>query len=126
MIEPASYSQKIHVPPGSLYTGLREYACDGAVLKARVEGTRDQPRVSSCQILELHDVNVGQRRTRHDVGSFLRRCLRRIKQDGLIVVMDGQVLTIPAERISVEKIRFQQFCSQAEAAGPFTSGEAMI
>ena len=126
MIKPAPHAQRIHVPPGSLYTGLREYACDGAVLEARIEGSRESPRVSSCRILELHDVNVGQRRTRHDVGAFLRRCLRRIKQDGLIVVMGPQVLSIPAERISVDKIRFQQFCSRSAADGPFSSADALI
>lgn len=126
MIEPAQQRQRVHVPPGGLYTGLREYACDGALLEMRVEGTRDQPRVTSCQILELHDVNVGQRRTRHDVGAFLRRCLRRIKKDGLILLLDGQVLTIPAARITVDKIRFQQFCSQGRAEGPFTSSEIVI
>ncbi len=126
MIEPAPHAQRIHVPPGSLFTGLREYACDGAVLEARIEGTADEPRVSACRILELHDVNVGQRRTRHDVGAFLRRCLRRIKQDGLIVVLDRQVISIPADRISVDKIRFQQFCSRSRAEGPFSSSEALI
>jgi hypothetical protein len=126
MIEPASQTQRIHVPPGALYTGRREYACDGAVLELRVEGTRDQPRVTSCQIRELHDINVGQRRTRHDVGAFLRRCLRRIKRHGLIVVMDGQVLAVPADRISIDEIRFQQFCTQGQARGPFTSADEMI
>ena len=123
MIEPAPHTQRIHVPPGALYTGLREYACDGAVLEARIEGTREQPRISSCRILELHDVSAGQRRTRHDVGAFLRRCLRRIKQDGLIIIFGDQVIPVPAERIAVDKIRFQQYCSQSETEGPFTSSD---
>ena len=121
MIEPAPHTQRIHVPPGALYTGLREYACDGAVLEARIEGTREQPRVSSCRILELHDVNAGQRRTRHDVGAYLRRCLRRIKQDGLIITIGEQVIPVPPERIAVDKIRFQQFCSRSQTEGPFSS-----
>lgn len=126
MIEPASRTQKIHVSPGELYTGLREYACDGAVLEARIGGTVDHPRVQSCRILELHDLNVGQRRTRHDVGGFLRRCLQRIRRDGLIVVRGPQVLTIPPDRISVEKIRFQQFCSKSRAEGPFSSEDEIF
>ena len=126
MIEPASTTQRIHVPPGGLYTGLREYACDGAVLEARIEGSAEHPRVTFCRILELHDVNVGQRRTRHDVGAFLRRCLQRIKRDGLIVIKDEQVLSIPADRISAGNIRFQQYCSSGRAEGPFTSSEAIF
>lgn len=126
MIEPASRPQTIHVSPGELYTGLREYACDGAVLEARVEGTVEHPRVSSCRILELHDLNVGQRRTRHDVGGFLRRCLQRIRHDGLIVIRDEQVLSIPPERISVDKIRFQQYCSKSRAEGPFTAADEIF
>lgn len=125
-IEPAPSPQRIHVPPGSLYTGLREYACDGAVLKALVEGTPQEPRVVSCQILELHDLNVGQRRTSHDVGAFLRRCLRRIKKQGLILVLDEQIVSISADRISVQKIRFQQFCSRGQTTGPFSSTEAVL
>lgn len=126
MIEPASQTQRVHVPPGALYTGLREYACDGAILELQVEGTREQPRVTSCTIRELHDVNVGQRRTRHDVGSFLRRCLRRLKKEGLILVMEGQVLTVPPDRVTVEEIRFQQFCTAGQAEGPFSSPDAII
>ena len=126
MIEPAPTTQRIHVPPGGLYTGLREYACDGAVLELRVEGSRDHPRVSQCRIVELHDVNVGQRRTRHDVGAFLRRCLQRIKRDGLIVIKDQQVVSIPADRISAEGIRFQQYCSSSRADGPFSSSDAIF
>lgn len=126
MIEPAAHTQRVHVPPGSLYTGLRQYACDGAVLEMRIEGTPEQPRVMACQILELHDINVGQRRTRQDVGAFLRRCLKRIQCDGLIVVMGPQVLAIPADRVSVDKIRFQQFCSKSQTEGPFTSVDVAI
>lgn len=123
IIEPASQIQRIHIPPGSLFTGLREYACDGAVLEALVEGTRQEPRVVSCEITELHDVNIGQRRSSHDVGAFLRRCLRRIKKEGMILVLDEQIITIPADRITVQKIRFQQFCTRAQSRGPFTSEE---
>ena len=126
IIEPAPQVQRIHIPPGSLYTGLREYACDGAILEAMVEGTREEPRVVSCEITELHDLNVGQRRTSHDVGAFLRRCLRKIKKEGLILVFDEQIITIPADRITVQKIRFQQFCTRAQAKGPFTTPEVML
>ncbi len=126
MIKPAEQPQKIHVTPGELYTGLREYACDGAVLQARVEGTVEHPRVTRCQVLELHDLNLGQRRTRYDVGGFLRRCLQRIRQDGLIVVRRPQVLTIPPERIEVGKVRFQQYCSAGRAEGPFTSDDEVF
>ena len=126
MIEPAPHPQKIRVPRGGLYTGVREYACDAALLEVVVEGTREHPRVARCRILELHDLNVGQRRTRHDVGAFLRRCLKRIEADGLIVVIEPQVLSIPPQRITVDKIRFQQFCSRGRADGPFTSSNAVF
>lgn len=126
MIRPAPHTQRVHVPPGSLFTGLREYACDGAVLEVKVAGTVSQPRVITCRVVELHDVNVGQRRTRHDVGAFLRRCLERIKEDGLVVVLGEQVISVPAARIEVDKIRFQQFCSRSEAEGPFSSAEELI
>lgn len=123
MIEPAPRPQRIQLSPGELYTGHRQYACDGAVLRALVEGTVDQPRVSSCKVLELHDVSVGQRRTRHDVGAYLRRCLQRIKNNGLIVVRGPQVISISADRISVEEVKFQQFCSRGRTEGPFTDSE---
>lgn len=126
VIEPAPRPQHIHIPPGSLYTGLREYACDGALIEAMVEGTKAEPRIVSCQILELHDINVGQRRSSHDVGAFLRRCLRRIRQDGLILVFDRQVVTVAPDRITVQKIRFQQFCSQSYSDGPFTSEDVIL
>lgn len=126
MIEPAPQTQRVHVPPGGLYTGQREYACDGGILEMMVEGTREQPRVTACKIRELHDIKLGQRRTRHDVGAFLRRCLRRIKRQGLIVVLDGQILSVPADRISVDEIRFQQFCTQAKSRGPFMSDDFLI
>lgn len=126
MIEPASRTQTIHLPPGQLYTGLRQYACDGAVLEALVEGTTEQPRISSCRIVELHDINVGQRKTRHDVGAYLRRCLQRVNEEGLIVVRPPQVISIPAQRISVGDIRFQQFCSPGRTDGPFSSPDEIL
>ncbi|RDV37777.1 hypothetical protein DV096_11695 [Bradymonadaceae bacterium TMQ3] len=126
MIEPSEHYQKIHVPPGGVFTGLREYACDGAVVRARVGGSAEEPRLETCEILELHDLNVGQRRTRHDVGAFLRRCLRRLQRDGLILVLGEQVLTIPGDQIEVNRVRFQQFCSRAQASGPFTSSEPVL
>ncbi|RAL20798.1 hypothetical protein DL240_15910 [Lujinxingia litoralis] len=126
VIEPSESWQRLHVPPGGVYTGLREYACDGAVVRALIGGSTEEPRLEGCEVLELHDLNVGQRRTRHDVGAFLRRCLRRLRQDGMILVVDGVVLSIPGDRIEVKRVRFQQFCSRAQALGPFTSPEPVL
>jgi hypothetical protein len=124
-IEPSAQRQKIRVPPGSLYTGKREYACDGAILEAIVEGTRKAPHVVQCEILELHDFHVGPRRTSHDVGAFLRRCLRRLRSEGMILVFDEQILAVPADRIVVQKLRFQQFCSRSLSEGPFSSSQVL-
>ena len=121
IIEPSPQLQKIQVPPGSLFTGRREYACDGAVLEAIVEGTREAPHVVHCEILELHDFHVGPRRTSHDVGAFLRHCLRRLRADGMILVFGEQIVTVPVDRIVVQQIRFQQFCTRTLTEGPFSS-----
>ncbi len=124
-IEPSPQRQRIQVPPRSLYTGKRQYACDGALIEAIVEGTAEDPHVVQCEILELHDFHVGPRRTSHDVGAFLRRCLRRIRTDGMILVFDDQIIAIPAEKIVVQKLRFQQFCARTQTEGPFTSSEVL-
>jgi len=56
----------------------------------------------------------------------LRRCLRRLQRDGMIIVLGDQVLSISGEKIEVNRVRFQQFCSRAQAAGPFTSPEPVL
>ncbi|MFU8803459.1 MAG: hypothetical protein ACNA8W_06600 [Bradymonadaceae bacterium] len=120
MIQPAENSQRIHLPPGSVFTGLMEYACDGAIVEARIDGTLEEPSVASCNIVELHDLAYGRRRTRQDVGAFLRRCLKRLQIDGMIIVLGDQILAVPAERITVQKVRFQQYCSRTHQDGPFS------
>jgi hypothetical protein len=126
MIEPRAGVQRIHLPPGSLFTGTMAYACDGAILEAQVDGTLEEPTIASCQILELHDLAYGRRRSRQDVGAFLRRCLKRLQAEGMVIVLGGQILAVPAERIVVDKVRFQQYCSRSDDEGPFSeflSGE---
>lgn len=126
MIRPGTSSQRIHLPPGSVHTGLMEYACDGAIIDAQIDGSLEEPIISACNILELHDLAYGRRRSRQDVGAFLRRCLRRLQAEGMIIVVGDQILPVPAERITVEKVRFQQYCSRSEQEGPFSellSGE---
>lgn len=120
-LTPSAQPQRIHLPPGSLYTGTRAYACDGAVIEALVEGSPDAPRLTQCTILELHDLNPERRRTRHDVGAFLRRCLRRIIAEGLIIILDDHVLWVPADRIAYTGVRFQQYCTPDRRHGPFYS-----
>ncbi len=125
-LEPALHPQRIHLPPGSLFTGTRAYACDGGVIRAVVEGTKEQPRMAEVTILELHDMALGRRRSRQSIGATLRRCLRRLQSEGMIVVLGDQVATVPAERISVEEIRFQQFCTPIRSGGPFRGGESFF
>ncbi len=125
-LRPAPHPQRVHIPPGSLYTGTRAYGCDGGVIRAMVEGTEREPRIAEATILELHDMALGRRRSRQAIGSILRRCLRRLQREGMILVMGDQVAMVPADRISVEDIRFQQFCTPIRSGGPFRQGESFF
>lgn len=119
MIEPALQPQRIRLPSGSVFTGTRAFACDGMLIEAVVDGTVEEPHIASCTVLEMHDLSVGRRRSRYEVGAFLRRALRRVREEGLLIILGDQVLCIPSDRIVAEGVHFQQYCARLPTPGPF-------
>ena len=122
VLQPHDEPQRLRLGPGTLFTGSRAYACDGALLELVVTGTPEEPGVRDCRLLELHDLNIARRRNRFDVGAFLRRCLRRILAEGMILILDDghQILWIPRSRIQHAGVRFRHVCAEMdEGIGPF-------
>jgi hypothetical protein len=106
--------------PEQIFTGLGRRACDGAVLEVDFEQDGEEPEVAvKARLIELHDLNIAERRSEREVAWFLKRCLSRIRQEGLTLIIDQQVHYLPPEHIEVEQIRYRQFCTPPTEAGPF-------
>ncbi len=106
--------------PERVLTGLGRRACDGAVVELTVD---EDGRVAQARVLELHDINTSERRPEHEVAWFLRRCAALIAAEGLTLIGEQDVVYyIPADRVVIDKLRFQQFCTPATERGPFLHG----
>lgn len=113
-------SQTLRPGPEQIFTGLGRRACDGAVVEVDFELEEDgQEQAVAARLLELHDLNIAERRSEREVAWFLKRCLGRIREEGLTLIIDQKVHYFSPSQVTVEQIRYRQFCTPSTEAGPF-------
>lgn len=112
---------RVVLGPGQLMTGTHRHACDGAVVALTWERVgRTDERPVEARIEQLHDLNVGRHRTVVETREHLRRCLRLLLREGLVVHVDGETWLIPADRVSAtSQLKLHVFHRSDRASGPF-------
>ena len=110
---------RVHLGPGEIWTGQHRYACDGAIV--RLSWTRgDPPRIESVIIEQLHDINVARHRRRSETREHLRRCLKLMTREGLIIRLDGEPHVVRAEAVRASpRLTLHAFHRAEHRHGPF-------
>ncbi len=119
----------LRLGPEQVLTGYGRRACDGAVLELSFADPRDNPdegepvmsqeTLRRAHLLELHDLNIAEHRAEREVAWFLKRCLVQIQQEGLTLIVEGDVYYLSPEQIDTSGVRYRQFCTPMTESGPF-------
>lgn len=108
--------------PGRVLTCTGRRACDGLEVELQIEERGSLQVVVEARVLELHDINVAERRAEREVAWFLKRCTTLIEAEGLTLIDKEDVYYIPSDRVVIGKVRYQQFCTPSPQWGPFSTG----
>lgn len=107
----------VRLGPGQIYTGWCRRACDGAVVELLV---RDADGViDAVKVREVHDIGVVGLKADRETAWYLKRCVAAMAQEGLLLIVDGEVHTVSPDRVDLTEIAYQQYLSPNESAGPF-------
>ena len=120
----SSSPTRLHVGPGELWTGTKRYACDGAVVDVVLRDPEaDEPEVERLTIVQLHDINVSRHRTQAELREHLRRCLRLLVTEGVLITKaDQPVLYARAGVVRTSpQLALHAFHRQEKSYGPFRS-----
>jgi hypothetical protein len=112
-------SRTLRLGPGQVYTAWCRRACDGAVVELMVHNGAEGLVIESAFLREVHDIGVVGLKTDRETAWFLKRCVRAIETEGLLLIIDGEVHTIPPANVDTSKVAYQQYLSPNETAGPF-------
>lgn len=119
------HTRRMHLGPNELWTGRKRYACDGAVVAVTFERdpTSAADRVIGVVIEQLHDINVARHRTRGETREHLRRCLKLLTQEGMIITKDDAVHVVRPDAVAASpKLTLHAFHRPERARGPFAGG----
>jgi hypothetical protein len=108
----------LRLGPEQVFTGLGRRACDGAVLE--LDFSPNNPEPTLARLLELHDLNLAERRAEREVAWFLKRCLARILEEGLTLIVEKDVFYLAPNQIEASQVRYRQFCTPPSEPGPFS------
>ena len=109
----------VRLGPGQIYTGWCRRACDGAVVELAFRQSDEGMVVAAVKLREVHDIGVVGMKADRETAWFLKRCVAAIKQEGLLIILDGEVHTVAPDRVDLSSIAYQQYLSPNETAGPF-------
>lgn len=116
----SAVSVRMHFGPGEFWTGERRYTCDGIVVS--LVPSEDEQRFASATVEQLHDINAAPHRTRSETREHLRRCLRLILKEGLLLDYDGKLRRVLASDVSASpKLSLQVYSRPNDGTGPFTA-----
>ncbi len=77
-------------------------------------------RPVEAKIEQLHDLNVGRHRTVVETREHLRRCLRLLMREGMLLRLGDETWLIPADRVSsASQLKLHVFHRTDQAPGPF-------
>ena len=79
----------------------------------------DDVNVESVRLLEVHDIGSVGLKAERETAWFLKRCVVAIETEGLLLIVDGEVFTIPPNDVDTKGVAYQQYLSPSESAGPF-------
>lgn len=132
--------RELRFGPGEVWTRNRRYACDGVVLRVII-----RPGVLTASIPEshwelkkdgldmrlldlaervvieqVHDLNEADHRTRSEVSAHLRRCLKLILAEGLLLLRLPEMALVPTERLHPAASVVQRLYQRpSRTRGPF-------
>ena len=109
----------VRLGPGNILTGWCRRACDGAVVELQMVSAGRDLVVEKAILLEIHDINLVDHHTERETAWFLKRCVSTIEQEGLTLIIRGDVYTITPDKIDTSQTRYQQFLSPGHSSGPF-------
>ena len=79
----------------------------------------DDITVESARLLEVHDIGSVGLKAERETAWFLKRCVLAIEAEGLLLIVDDDVYTIPPDKLDTSDVAYQQYLSPSENAGPF-------
>lgn len=109
----------LRLGPGFVYTGWCRAACDGAAVELTYVERDGAVIVEKAKLLEVHDIGTVGLKAERETAWFLKRCVTAIQAEGLLLIVDGEVFTIPPDRVDTSNVAYQQYLSPAESSGPF-------
>ena len=108
--------------PGCVLTGCGRRACDGVEVELDLREFDGQVMAMEVRLLEVHDIKPAEQRCEREVAFFLKRCTSLMAAEGLTLFDQENVFYVPPQRVVIEKVRYQQFCTPPQMWGPFSTG----
>lgn len=112
---------ELTLPPGAVWTAKGHFAVDALRLRLQWNGTHEvQPAVVSASIIEVHELNVLDRRHRSEMRFAVRRALVALLREGLCFFWRDQVYTVRPGRLRIDPgLRFRLYVLDDAQPGPF-------
>ncbi len=115
---------RLHIGPGSLWTGRRRSSADAALVRLVIAENDGGRKPMSAVIEQLHDLNVARHRSDREAREHLQRCAAQLAEEGLIFEFDGEWHRLAADRVRVaRKMTMHLFHSVEGGRGPFASSD---
>ena len=112
-------TRTLRLGPGHVYTGWCRTACDGVAIELTVVESGEVITIEAARLLEVHDIGTVGMKAERETAWFLKRCVAAIEAEGLLLIVDDEVYTIPPDKLDTSDVAYQQYLSPGESAGPF-------